>query len=309
MILNCPGNIKSLGLHLIVHGVFGSTPIIRAMKLTFLFTLIGYMQLHAAVYSQQVSLSYKGAHLSTVLSEIKRQTGYESLYSTELMKNSRPVSLEVKEGGLRNALDRLFNEQPIGYEIVENSILIKAKANNPYTIRQQFGRISGKVLDDRGVPLPGASIKIVPVGQTAQSSVDGTYNLSIVPGTYTVEVSYISFQTKRITQVEVKSGQLTSLHITLIPSTSTLDQVVVTATFKKESVAGLYNAQKNAASVTDGISAEQIARTPDNDMGQVLKRVTGLTTVNNRSVIIRGMSDRYNQAMLDGVVIPSTSQN
>ncbi|ULT26571.1 hypothetical protein KUH03_06870 [Sphingobacterium sp. E70] len=67
-----------------------------------------------------------------------------------------------------------------------------------------------------------------------------------------------------------------------------LETAVVSVSFKKASVAGLYAVQKNAASVTDGISAEQIARTPDNDMGQVLKRVTGLTTVNNRNVIVRG---------------------
>lgn len=310
MILNCPGNRKRPGLQFRIQYFLGNALIIRTMKLTTLFILIACMQLNAAVYSQQVSLSYKGARLSAVLSDIKKQTGFESLYSTELMETAKPVDIQIQNENLRNALDRLFGSQPMDYEIVENNILIKAKANvAPKAVRQQPGRISGKVVDDRGEPLPGASVKIVQTNQAVQSSVDGTYSFSIAAGSYTIEVSYISFQTKRITQVEVKPGETTNLNIVLNPATNELSQVVVTGSFKKESVAGLYAQQKNAASVTDGISAEQIARTPDNDMGAALKRVTGLTTINNRSVVVRGMGDRYNQAMLDGLSIPSTSMN
>ncbi|KKX48121.1 TonB-dependent receptor [Sphingobacterium sp. IITKGP-BTPF85] len=174
---------------------------------------------------------------------------------------------------------------------------------------QQVGRISGKVIDDRGQLLANASIKLVGTNKSTQSSIDGSYILTAVSGTYVLEVSYLSYQTQRIEGVKIEDGQRTALNIAMKTQTSKLETAVVSVSFKKASVAGLYAAQKNAASVTDGISAEQIARTPDNDMGQVLKRVTGVTTVNNRNVIVRGMSDRYNQAMLDGVVLPSTSQN
>lgn len=174
---------------------------------------------------------------------------------------------------------------------------------------QQVGRISGKVIDDRGQFLANASIKLVGTNKSTQSSIDGSYILTAVSGIYVLEVSYLSYQTQRIEGVKIEDGQRTALNIAMKTQTNKLETAVVSVSFKKASVAGLYAAQKNAASVTDGISAEQIARTPDNDMGQVLKRVTGVTTVNNRNVIVRGMSDRYNQAMLDGVVIPSTSQN
>ncbi|PUV22724.1 TonB-dependent receptor [Sphingobacterium athyrii] len=174
---------------------------------------------------------------------------------------------------------------------------------------QQDGRIAGKVIDDRGQPLANASIKLIGANKSTQSGIDGSYVLNAEPGTYILEVSYLSYQTQRIEGVKIQAGQRTGLNIAMKTQVNALETAVVSVSFKKASVAGLYAAQKNAASVTDGISAEQIARTPDNDMGQVLKRVTGVTTVNNRNVIVRGMSDRYNQAMLDGVVIPSTSQN
>jgi TonB-dependent receptor len=285
------------------------------MKLSFIIlslqlTLSGVL-LAATANSQDLSkvkvkLDLKNASLTESLLILQAKSGIKfSFYEQLLDKETKKITFLSTDISVSDALKNILSNTNLRYKPFNDFVVIEAKPI-PY---QQNGRISGKVLDDRGEPLPGASLKIIQLNKTIQSSVNGSYSFNIAPGTYTLEVSYISFQTKRITQVEVKADQLTPLNIVLLPSTNKLDQVTVTGSFKKESVAGLYATQKNSASVTDGISAEQIARTPDNDMGQVLKRVTGLTTVNNRSVIVRGMSDRYNQAMLDGVVIPSTSQN
>lgn len=287
----------------------------RAMKIAMLLLTCFLMQANAYTFAQRVSMNRQNSTIHAVLEDIRKQANYDFFYDIDLFNRAKPVSIQIRDATVEQVLNTIFKDQPYSYTIDNKLVVITETSANtavntaPQAVRQQPGRIGGKVLDDRGAPLPGASVKIVQSNQAVQSSVDGSYNFSIAPGSYTVEVTYLSFQTKRITQVEVKAGQLTSLNIVLMPSTRKLSQVVVTGSYKKESVAGLYAAQKNAASVTDGISAEQIARTPDNDMGQVLKRVTGLTTVNNRNVIVRGMSDRYNQAMLDGVVIPSTSQN
>ncbi|MCW3463008.1 TonB-dependent receptor domain-containing protein [Chitinophaga nivalis] len=283
------------------------------MKITVLLLTCFLLHVHAHTFAQRISMNRQHSTIHAVLEDIRKQAKYDFFYDMDLFNRAKPVSIQVREATVEQVLNIIFKGQPYSYTI-DNKMVVITKADAavntaPQVIRQQSGRIGGKVLDDRGGALPGASVKIVQSNQAVQSGIDGSYSFSIAPGSYTVEVSYISFQTRRITQVAVKAGQLTSLNIVLVPSTRTLGQVVVTGSYKKESVAGLYAAQKNAASVTDGISAEQISRTPDNDMGQVLKRVTGLTTVNNRSVVVRGMSDRYNQAMLDGVVIPSTSQN
>ncbi len=132
--------------------------------------------------------------------------------------------------------------------------------------------------------------------------------MNLPVGTYELQVSYVSYVTQRISGVKILAGDVTRMDIGLKEASSAIETVTVKTNFKKATVSGLLMARKNAATVTDGISAEEIARTPDNDMGQVLKRVTGLTTVGNRSVIVRGMSDRYNQAQLDGVNLPSSSQ-
>ncbi|MFD1770734.1 TonB-dependent receptor [Sphingobacterium suaedae] len=206
---------------------------------------------------------------------------------------------------VRDILSYIFKGTALTFRESDAYIIVEPK------MAQRPGSIRGKIYDERGLPLAGANIRLVGQmpGTTVQAAIDGGYQLDVPAGTYVVEVSYLSYQTQRIQQVQVTAGQSTKLDIALKSSSHQLADVVVTSTFKKASIAGLYASQKNAASVTDGISAEQIARTPDINMAGSLKRVSGVTTMNNKYVIVRGMSERYNQAMLDGVSIPSSSMN
>lgn len=168
------------------------------------------------------------------------------------------------------------------------------------------GKIAGKVVDEKGESIPGATVKIVGQNTGGQTSIDGSFSISVNPGVYIVEISFLSYQTKRVTEVIVKSGEITSLSVSLKPTRNDLKEVVITSSYKKSSAEGVYTRQKNAASITNGISAEQIAKTPDANLGQSLKRISGLSTFDNKYVIVRGISERYNVATLDGTPLPST---
>jgi outer membrane receptor for ferrienterochelin and colicin len=67
--------------------------------------------------------------------------------------------------------------------------------------------------------------------------------------------------------------------------------------------------KKIAVSISDGISSEVIKKSPDRNTADVLKRVSGATIQDNKFVVIRGLSDSYNSAMLDGASLPSTENN
>lgn len=122
-----------------------------------------------------------------------------------------------------------------------------------------------------------------------------------------LEVSYIGYSIKSITAIEVKDGNTTSVNVTLEESQSqTLNQVVVTSTVNKETVNSLYLKQKTNVSISDGISAEQIKRSPDRNTSEVLKRVSGTSIQDNKFVIVRGLSDRYNTTLLNNAILPST---
>lgn len=291
-------------------------------KLTASILLFGMLQISVASVAQKISLSEKNTSLAKVFKKISQQSGYGFMVEGSLLRFAKPVTINVANAELEKVLSEIFIGQPLKFTLAEQSVIVSKKEDLPSLVNivlshkianavtQQPGVISGKIVDDKGGPLPGANIKLIELNRAVTSSVDGTYQFSgVPPGAYTIEVSYISFQTKRISDVIVKDGQLAKLDIVLQMSTSSLNEVVVKSSFKKEAIAGLYAQQKNAAGITDGISAEQIARTPDNNMGQVLKRVSGVSTVDNRYVVVRGLTERYNQGMIDGIVLPSTDMN
>jgi hypothetical protein len=112
--------------------------------------------------------------------------------------------------------------------------------------------------------------------------------------------------------VEVKSGEVNTMDIVLDPK-GTLSEVVIKAapsTSKpKETVSSLLIAQKNSASVSDGISAETIKRTPDKNTSDILKRVSGASLQDDKFAVVRGLNDRYNTAYLNGAPLPSSESD
>ena len=254
------------------------------------------------VLDKKLHIPERNASGLTLITAVKTQSGAEITYDDAVNKLlSQSIIIRNSSPTVREALNWLKSDINVGYKNKDNYIILTLLPRP-----QQPGRIIGKVFDDRGEPLPAAGIKILETGAVVQSSVDGSYALIIKPGVYTLEISYISFQTKRITEITVKEGQATNLNIVLNPSTSALKQVTVTGSYKKESTANLYVQQKNAAALTDGISAEQIARTPDRHVGETLSRITGVSTTDGKRVVVRGIAERYNVATLNGSTLPST---
>lgn len=301
---NCTGNLKLFKYNL-------------KMKLSILLIWISFFTIQAnTTYGQptNITLTLENVTVEQILDKIESTTKFKFFYQVEDVDLKRIVSLKAANEKIEVVLEQLLKKTRTHFKIDNQDIyLIKRTETITNVIKQtqaqQSGRISGKIVDDKGQTLPGAFIKIIELNKTVSSSVDGTYSFNVQPGNYTIEVSYISFQTKRIADVIVKDGQLVKLDVVLKIATSSLNEVVVKSSYKKESIAGLYAQQKNAASVTDGISAEQIAKTPDNNVGAVLKRVSGITTVDNKYVVVRGLTERYNQALVDGITMPNTDLN
>lgn len=284
----------------------------RVMKITMVLMSCLLLQLNAATtYGQKLTINRQGVLIAVILEEINEKIGYDFFYDAEIFDGMPKVSVNVKNAEIDKVLSLCFSNLPFNYTINSKIVTIRkisrdTNKDNRNIPAQQPGRISGKIVDERGDPLPGASIRIIQTNQSVQSTVDGSYNFTVVPGTHTIEVSYISFQTKRITEVVVKAGQLTNLSIVLKAAANELDQVVVTGSFKKESTAALYARQKNEATISNGISREQIGALPDKNIGETLKRISGVSTTDNRRVVVRGIAERYNLAMMDGAALPST---
>jgi outer membrane receptor protein involved in Fe transport len=173
----------------------------------------------------------------------------------------------------------------------------------------QTGKITGKVLNAKNEPLTGISVKLS-TGKGTSTDVDGRFELSAPSGkTYSIDFSGVGYKAKSLTDVEVTDNKVNELNIVLEVSGKNLSEVTVTASksnARRETTASLISFQKNTNTVASVISAEAIRRSPDKNTGEVLKRVPGTSVQEGKYLVVRGLSDRYNQAMLNGILLSST---
>lgn len=173
---------------------------------------------------------------------------------------------------------------------------------------QGSGKISGKISDHKtGEELIGVTVVVLGTNIGAATDYEGNFIIgNLKPGEYTLQFSYVSYKKKVIEKVEVKANEVTNLNITLEENTRDLNEVVVKAEMKRESANTLLIQQKNAGTISDGLSIEMIRKTPDRNTGDVLKRVSGATIQDNKYAVIRGLPDRYNAAFINGSPLPSS---
>lgn len=168
--------------------------------------------------------------------------------------------------------------------------------------------ISGKISDAQtSEPLIDAIVKIKSIQAGTSTDLDGNYIMEgVPPGTYDLEFSYIGYTTKTITGVTVQAGQNTKVDIALQIEGIQTEEIVIEATLSMANEQALLVEQKNSNKIQDGISEQQIKRAPDAAASEVLKRVTGVSIVNDKFVFIRGTTDRYSLTTLNGVQLPSS---
>ena len=174
----------------------------------------------------------------------------------------------------------------------------------------QTGKISGKVLNEKNEAIAGVSVKIVGAPGGVTTDVEGRYSLNLSIGKrYELEFTAVGYNPKSVAEVEVIAGQINELNITLEVTSKSLSTVTVTATksnARRESASSMIQFQKNTNTVASVISSETIRRSPDRNTGEVLKRTPGASIQDGRFIVVRGLADRYNQAMLNGILLGST---
>ena len=169
-------------------------------------------------------------------------------------------------------------------------------------------KLTGKIVNNRNEPVSGVSVRISGTQNGTTSNVEGRYSLNLTPGTkYELEFSAVNYVGKKVSDVVIGAGLDNTLDIVLEFAPSDLAGVTVRTTSRRmESTNTLLNFQKNNTAVSSGIAADFIRRTPDKNTGEVLRRVSGTSIQDNKFVVIRGLSDRYNSAFINGAQLPSS---
>jgi hypothetical protein len=179
----------------------------------------------------------------------------------------------------------------------------------------QTGTVSGVIVDSQtGETLIGVNIVVggtEPVGAGAMrlgatTDLDGRYQLRLDAGTYALVYSYVGYDTRTVENVRVAAGQTITLDLALSPAALGLGEVVVQAEAVVNAEAGLLRVQARAPAIMDGISSQQIRRSPDATSSDALRRVTGVTVSGGKFVFVRGIPERYNGTLLNGSPVAST---
>ncbi len=283
----------------------------RVMILLFFFVPLTPVLMVAQAYkslTDKVQLQMGKTNAAAVVKALQQQTPYTFIYDPEYLQQCTVSEARFPGTPLGEVLSYIDQHTSLDIELSGNNVIALRKGNAPLPAVQTHGRIRGKVVDAKNEPLPGVTVA-AQSGQGTITNVDGSYELVVLPGVYHLSFSFVSYETRKVTEIAVREKEIVPLNVILKNSGSRLKEVTVTGNYRKASIEGLYALQKNNAAITDGISAEQIARTPDKNMGEVLKRVSGLATMDNKYVVVRGLSERYNQAMLNGQIMPSTELN
>ncbi len=170
------------------------------------------------------------------------------------------------------------------------------------------GTISGTIIDEKySEPLIGANVLIEGTAIGTSTDYDGKYQFPAEAGTYTIVVTYIGYNDKKIEDVVIKDGQVTYLDISLSDEAVDFDvEVVVKAATIERSENALLMLQRKSDKIQDGISAQEMSRFAVSDAANAMKKVTGATVSGGKYIYIRGLGDRYSLSQLNGLIIPST---
>ena len=173
-------------------------------------------------------------------------------------------------------------------------------------LQSQSGQIVGKIVDGAtGQGIVNAGIQVVGTSTGTLSGIDGRYRVKVPAGTTTLQVRIIGYSPKTVTGIMVTENQTIEQDISMVSANIQLSAVSVTATKEKGTINDALNQQKNSTNVVNAITAEQIARSPDGDAAQAAQRISGVTVQDGKYIQVRGLSERYTTASLNGVRMAS----
>jgi len=178
---------------------------------------------------------------------------------------------------------------------------------NEEVLSPDRGALRGTIVDQQtGETIIGATVVLEGTSKGTVSDINGEFLLrDIEPGTYNIHVRFVSYETVVVEGVSITGGRLARLDVALHQAQTAIEGVQIQARRVTHTEMSVLASIRNANLVVSGISSQQIRRSQDGDAAAVVRRVPGVTLVDNRFVMIRGLSERYNASMLHQIYAPS----
>jgi len=218
------------------------TPKLLIMKLTAVLILAFTFNLSAKSFSQKITIAEKNISLEKVFSLIEKQTGYSFLYEKKALKKAGPVSLNIQNMELTEALKLCFREQPFVYEMKYTTIIVREKempaapaVSADISMPPPPVTIQGNVQNEEGSPLAGASVKLKGAERGTSTDADGNFTLQLPDAAGILVISYIGHES-----VEIPVSEETFLRVVLKLAETRAEEIVVVGygTQKKSDLTG-----------------------------------------------------------------------
>lgn len=167
-------------------------------------------------------------------------------------------------------------------------------------------QIKGVVIDQKSKEtLIGAVITVDGTNVKAITNIDGNFLIDGLKKdkTYTLYINYVGYKTQKIDGVQAKDADQV---IALQPDEQQLKEVTVTAVERRNTDAAMIQVAKNSPVIVSNVSAQEISRTQDTNAGEVIRRVPGVSLIDDKFVMVRGLSQRYNNVWVNGGAVPSS---
>ncbi|WP_051292838.1 SusC/RagA family TonB-linked outer membrane protein [Olivibacter sitiensis] len=237
------------------------------MNLTTILVCIFFIQMYAAALSQEISISMRDGHLEDVIQQLRKQTNYSFFYKADYMKQAKPITVDLRNVPIKEALPIIFSGQPFKYVLKDKAIIIQYQhqLNKDVMAKPMIQDIVFGVVKDLEGPLPGVSVLVEGTSRGTSTDTEGKYSIAANNG------DTLIFRNIGYKELRIRITQST-MDIQMEKVNAGLDEVVVVG----------YGTQKKA-SVTGSVAmvnSDELTKTPIAQVSNMLAgRVPGLVAV------------------------------
>ncbi|WP_316841274.1 SusC/RagA family TonB-linked outer membrane protein [Pedobacter gandavensis] len=224
------------------------------MKLIIVLLTAGILQVSANTYAQRITLKKKNASLSSIFKEIRKQAGYDFIYSDRMIEKAEIIDVDFNNVPVGEVLNKIFENQPFMYEIDKKVIVVKAM-----TAVKQARLVTGKVTDDSNNTLAGVSVKSQKSNEVTKTDKDGKYAIKVMDNTDVLTFTYIGFEPSVMPVLKREV-----INVQLRATVSKLEDVVITGT-------GIERKKESFTGATATFSGEQLKTVGNNNIIASLK--------------------------------------
>lgn len=271
------------------------------MKLTVFLWVVGLLHCYSSSYGQGVKLSLKmkNAKLIEILDQIEQETDVHFIYKSKDMMFEKTFDVDVSQKSVLEILKKILPKANLEYEVFDEYIAIKKVKPSLILHTAQRKKITGTVKREKGCPIPGATIFVKGQSIGTISDINGFFSIDLPNPVTKLYVSFIGM----VPQV-IELGEQTDFLITMKEEVKNIDEIVVVG--MRAAQVREIQAKRNAATVIESITPEDIGNFSDESVVDALERVPGVqierdeTGVEGDRVSVRGLGSQFVNVTING---------